>query len=205
MSLTLISRPSVEPVSLGLARAHLRVTSTDQDEYIEHLIRAARQRLELDLGRAFVDQTWEDKQPTLERQFYIPRPPLLELISVKYIDDAEVEQTLDSSEYDLVVDYIMPSMVSLKFETVIPSIEQRPDAVRIRFRAGYPYDEAMSPPEPKDINVPDQIRQAILLLVSMYFEQREEVILTPVRQELQRLPDGVEALLIGLRVPPRYG
>lgn len=201
MILKRISGPTVEPVSLATARSHLRVTSTSQDTRIESLITVARGRLERNLGRAFVDQTWELKTDGFCDEIFIPRPPLIEVSSVKYIDEDGVEQTLDTDVYLVIDQGEMPSSIVRAEDQVWPDLYSRPDAVRIRFRAGYSYDEDASPAEAVDVNVPEEIRQAILLLVGLYFETREEVVLTPVRQELQPLPSGVEQLIEHLRVP----
>lgn len=50
--------PSVEPVSLIEAKAHLRVDVTDDDGYISALIVAARQAAETITRRALITQSW---------------------------------------------------------------------------------------------------------------------------------------------------
>jgi hypothetical protein len=57
--LTLVTPPSVEPVSLALAKVHLRVTWTDDDAYITALITAARLKCESHLSRSFITTAWQ--------------------------------------------------------------------------------------------------------------------------------------------------
>jgi hypothetical protein len=58
--LTYISGPSVEPIDLVLAKAHLRVLDTADDSYITHLITASRLAAEKYINQAIGSQMWKD-------------------------------------------------------------------------------------------------------------------------------------------------
>ena len=92
MSLTLIAAPILEPMTLAEAKLHLRVDGTDEDDLITALIVAARRRAEHLLTRALITQTWEltlDEFPAADIQ--LPKPGVLSIVSVKYLDSAGVE------------------------------------------------------------------------------------------------------------------
>jgi len=216
------SYPEQEFVSLAEAKKHLRVTSTEQDGVIETLIAAARQRLEAETGRAFVDQRWElrldnfplgigfdartrarlearTRQHVIEMyDIVIPKPPCIMVTDVTYYgaDDqvASLEQDVDYYfiEAGLQRARLRPK-TSGSSSNWPDTSEEVPDPVRITFRAGFPLGEG-SPGDPTE-NVPKQIKQASLLLIGHYYENREEVITTSNRQQVFQLPDGVAALI----------
>lgn len=59
MPIRLVTGPSEEPVSLELAKSHLRLETELDDDYITALISVARTMLEASCWRAFLKQTWE--------------------------------------------------------------------------------------------------------------------------------------------------
>lgn len=196
MPLILITPPATEPVSIIEAKEFLRVTDTDQDNVITALIAASRMNAEEWLARSLIDQTWDlylDSFPdaTTDQAIQIPRPPLIEVISVKYDDAAGVEQTIDPSAYyvDLAS---QPGWVVPISSTSWPATLDAINSVRIRFRAGY-----LDNSSPPVANVPKDIRSAILLNLGTMFEHREQVVVGTVSAQL---PWGVENLLRPHRV-----
>lgn len=189
MGIKLISEPSEEPVTLEEAKNHLKVDMADDDSLITALIRTAREHAEAITRRALITQTWElslDNWPA-GNEITIPLPPLQSVDSIKYTDSAGVEHMLDLnicivdtfSEFGRIVlkrDYSWPS------ETL-----QAADAVHIRFTAGYGNAE----------DVPQPIKQAILLMIGWWYEQRETAIVGSVAREV---PMAAEALLWPYRV-----
>src|SRR5690348_16556758 len=101
MSLRLIADPATEPVSLAEAKAHLRVTASDEDALISALIIAAREAAEHELGRALITQTWEKTLDLFPDAIELTNPPVQSVASVQYLDIDGVEQTLSSVSYTL--------------------------------------------------------------------------------------------------------
>jgi uncharacterized phiE125 gp8 family phage protein len=89
---------------------------------------------------------------------------------VKYYDTENVEHTMPEADY--FVDVINePGRVSLGYSKLWPTETLRPaNAVCVRFTAGYA-------PDGDDLtaNIPQKVKQAILLLVSHWYEYREPV------------------------------
>jgi uncharacterized phiE125 gp8 family phage protein len=91
MALTLITPPTVQPISLVEAKQHLRVVDNDDDDIIQLYIQAATEYVDGPygfLGRALVTQVW---QLTLDsfsaaHEIKIPLPPLQGIISIEYDD-----------------------------------------------------------------------------------------------------------------------
>lgn len=196
MGLKLVTAPQDDPVSLEEAKAHLREESDDFDAQIEAFIEAATEEAEGFQGRALIDQTWDlylDVWPEAVweglRRVYairIPKPPLIEVVGVFYLDSAGVEQTLDPSLYT--VDTANePGRVVLKSGSW-PTLPDLSAAVRVRFRAGY-LDQTVSPAV---ANVPATTRAAILLIVGSLYANREDVV---IGQTVVEIPGVAQRLL----------
>ncbi|MFP4538722.1 MAG: head-tail connector protein [Dichotomicrobium sp.] len=168
-AVSLTSAPEEKPVSLDEAKQHLRILRDKEDDLIERLIATATADVEGRAGmtgRALITQSWEARfncWPETGKALELPYPPLKEVTSVKYLDTDGVEQTLDASVYE--VDTLaVPGEVRLAMDQSWPDIADRPGAVRVAFDAGYGAG-------PED--VPEPIRQAILLIVGEFYQNRD--------------------------------
>ncbi|HEY0282981.1 MAG TPA: head-tail connector protein, partial [Rhizomicrobium sp.] len=85
MSLTLVTPPAAEPVTLAEAKAHLKVDTSADDALITSLIVAARARAEWHSGCAFVTQSWTLWLDAWPRNglVEIPLPPLQSVTQVR--------------------------------------------------------------------------------------------------------------------------
>jgi len=163
MSLTLITDPSTEPVTLAQAKAHCRVDGTADDTLITALIVAAREACEHKIGRPLITQTWER---TLEYfaggAVLLGKFKPLSIISVYYLDDSGADTLLDPLAYTLDADtepgYLLPA-----YGTTWPSARATANSVRVRFTAGY---------GPSAADVPTAIKQWILIAVGTMYEHR---------------------------------
>lgn len=174
--LRLISRSSTLVLPLNEAVEHIRRTDTTEDDaLIERYIRAATAWAENFTGRAFIDQTWDyytDTFPKIVsgsivgRSIRIPKPPLIEIAGVFARDGSEVAFS------SFVTDYATPS-IYLAATGSWPIIDIAPNAVRVRFRAGY-VDESGSPAP--DGAVPEDIKAAIAIYTATLYENREALV-----------------------------
>ena len=191
MALKLITAPAAEPVSTSEAKAHLRVDTTADDTYIGTLITVARQNVESHLRRSLINQTWEvvlDAFPA--GVIRLPKPPLASVTSIKYTDDEGNESTYSSANYVVDSD-TEPGRVVLKSGQTWPAVTlAAANGVRVRYVAGY--GAAGS-------NVPQAIRQAILLVIGSLYENREDVLVAQ-GVSIGVLPFGVVALLAPYRI-----
>lgn len=167
MGLIVVDRPQDEPVTLAEARAHLRLATgqaTDQNATISRHIRAAREHAEAFTRRAFMLQTLRltlDQFPDFE--IALPRPPLVDVSQIRYLDPTTGAMTvLAGSEYS-VDNTRAPGWVFPAYGRRWPTTRSFTGAVEITYTAGY-----------ADIDeVPEDLKQAVLLLVSHFYENRE--------------------------------
>lgn len=187
--LKLITAPTTEPVTVTEVETHLRLAAGSENTYLATLIAAAREYCEMFQNRAYITQTWEltlDGWPCFPLK--IPMPPLISVTSIKYFDTADVETLWADTNYYVDTDS-EPGRIGLGYNIVLPTTTLRSlNAIKIQYVAGYSASG----------DVPQSIKQAILLLVGHMYENRETV--SPV--ELKEIPFAVSALLWLDRIIP---
>jgi uncharacterized phiE125 gp8 family phage protein len=97
------SDPAAEPVSLTDAKEQLRITHSDDDDYITALIVAAREWAEEFTKTSFITQTWTAEYPSwpVDRILDLPRPPLQSVTTLKYRDADDAQQTISDTQYQV--------------------------------------------------------------------------------------------------------
>jgi uncharacterized phiE125 gp8 family phage protein len=101
MALKLVIPPVREPLSLALAKTHLRVDFSSEDAIIQGHISAARRYAEGYLNRALLAQAyelWLDAWPA-GNSIELPMPPLQSVEQILYYDSDDAEHTLPVSDY----------------------------------------------------------------------------------------------------------
>jgi uncharacterized phiE125 gp8 family phage protein len=198
--LRLITPPSIKPLTLTEAKAHLRIDTPDEDTLITLLIDAATTHVDGPtgfLGRALVDQTWDLILDTFPlNEILIPLPPLIQVTQVNYDDTAGVQHTLPTDQYT-VDNAREPGWILPTAPSAWPATFAGINAVRIRFRAGY-VDLTNSPPP----DVPGDIKAAMLLMLGSLYANREQVV---AGQAAVVLPWGADQLLRRKRIDLSMG
>lgn len=187
-SLRVVTPPAVEPVTVDDAKQQCRIDAPDEDNLIAGYIVAARQYIESASGWAMMTQTLELGLRGFpeEDRIYLPRPPLQSVTSVLYTDVSQTTYTLPPTTGYLVDQYSEPAQIVLPFGQVWPSLilsTARP--LVVQFIAGY-----TSAPL-----VPNPLKQAILMLVSHWYENREAVVVGHTSTIATELPMAVKSLL----------
>ena len=187
-----ITAPSIEPVVVADAKAHLRVDVADDDILITGLIMAARQRAESYTQRSFISQQWRlyfdyntqhgttpmlhDRNPD-HNVIRLPAPPIISLDAFEYLSAATTWTAVDPSlwHYDA-------GGMRIVQDDVLPE----PYTYRSSFRATYTAGYGTTADK-----VPMAIQLAIKTLTLHFYENREAF--TP--NAMQGMPAAGESLL----------
>lgn len=169
MGLAQLTDPGELAVDLHELKAHLRLTSSDEDATVELYVRAATSLVERNTGRALISRTYrldESAFPCHGKPIELPVAPLASVEGVQYYDTAGTLQTWSSSEYHVDVTSVLGKL-SPRSGYVYPSVEPaRPNAVQVSFTAGYGASYE---------NVPEGLRFVVFLLAAHFFRTRTPV------------------------------
>lgn len=192
MGFSVVTPQTIEPLTLAEAKTQLRVLSTNEDDLITALIVAAREYAENFTGRALITRTLDysiDAFPAAK--ILIPIAPISSVVSVKYVDGNGSVQTWDATKYvtDLTKGF---GEISLAFGETFPTARSIANAITIRINAGYGANAD---------SVPQSIKQAMLMLISHWFDNRAGI---AVGVQVAEMPLAVEHLLWSHRMV-RFG
>ncbi len=174
-----LTGPAVEPVTVDEAKAWSRIDTTYDDAIVGTLIKRAREHCEAITQRQFITATYGllmDGFPTWARadvyrvterregtDIILPRPPLVSVESIAYLDANGASQTIAAGDY-VVSTYDEPGRIALASGKSWPSTLTQINAVTIAYTAGYGATAA---------SVPESIKLAMHLLFGPWFENRE--------------------------------
>lgn len=169
MTLRVVTPPGATPVSLLEAKVHLRLEESLDDSYVSTLIEAARSYVEKTCERALVRTTVELTTAAPETWGAVVRlvggalQSTADVLSVTYLDTADVVQTLPLADVAVVLGGdATPSLLLPAYGVSWPLMSERPDALRVQYRVGWA----------TAAEVPAPLRHAVLLMLSQLYEHR---------------------------------
>ncbi len=160
MHIAITERPEAEPLSVQQAKDWVRADNDEENTLLAALIRAAREEVERLSGYALGEQSlqlWLDAFPCA-KVLPLPRPPLLTVDEITYVDRSGNVQTLAADAYEVDKD-AMPG--SVRVLTEWPRTLSMQGAVRIKYTCGYTV-------------VPERLLLATRYLVEKWYGDRAE-------------------------------
>lgn len=143
--------PIVEPSDV--AGSH-----SGDDADVARIIMAAQRMIDGPngwLGRAIGEQTLELTAPK-GCELRLLFPPLIEIESVSYLDTLDAEQVVDDTAYRAI-----NGRVWFRSGFAFPATSDAPDAVRVRYRAGY---DGIEVENGGTGDIPAEAKQAVIIL-----------------------------------------
>jgi uncharacterized phiE125 gp8 family phage protein len=160
MALILTTPPTAEPVSLVEAKAHLRLTHTDDDIYVASLITTARRMIESRLSLALMAQSWAmfaDGWPD-DGVIALPLHPVASIESISVFGDDDTPASIDPSHFYLDT-ASRPARLVLRHGRFFNPPGRKANGIRISFEAGY-------------VDVPAELKQALLITIADWYGKR---------------------------------
>lgn len=159
----LITAPTELALTLADAKAQLNIelAFTADDALIESYIRAADAYVEKVIQGPLMAQSWEAQLTDFKACIKLQKNNVTAITSIKYYDGANGDIAVAGSNYQTDLASV-PARIIFNSTYSVPTVYDRFDAVRVLFSAGYANAGA----------VPYDIRQALKLLVTHFYENR---------------------------------
>lgn len=185
-SLTVLNRPTLEPVTLSEAKTHCRVDTTADDAYIGSLITAAREWCEAYCEQTFIHTRYRMTLDSFPVEIELPRPPMatagtVTAVVVTYTLENQTTATLSTSEYRVDRDAV-PGVLRTNYNGSWPSHLLDYNAVTVSWWGGI---------SANNTSVPQRFKSAVLWLVGYWYERR----MAAEAVNLTEIPYGVKSLL----------
>ncbi len=158
------------------AKTHLKVDTSADDTYIDNLISAATESAQIFTNRYFINTTITQHGDTWSDIATLFKSKVNSITHIKYYDSDNSEQTLATSVWISDINQ-QPARIGLKPNQSFPSLADRINAVNCKYVVGY--GSAAS-------DVPEGIREAVLLTIGNLYENRQEVITGRTATELSK-------------------
>jgi len=178
MSITIVTPPASEPISLAEAKLFLRVDHGGEDSLIATLIQAAREAVEAGCGRALITRRVRENLDIWRREAasgaVLGIGPVSNVIAVRLLADNGAQSVIDPERYRLDGDRDRPRLV---FPPGLPATLRSVGGIEIEYNAGFADDAA---------DLPVALRLAALQIVAALYE---------LRQGAAPIPDSARALM----------
>ncbi len=174
-------------LTLDEIKDHVYEKSSDYDSMLTVLSQVAREYAEARTWKQIIPATYTlylDVFP--DGIIELPKPPVISVTSVKYYDTDDSIQTVTTANYQ---NDLKSEPARLRPIESWPATHQRLNAVEIEFKAGFNQSD-------NSYNLPGKIKQAMLLLIKHWFDNRETVLVSEGRAiDTKEVPITANALL----------
>ena len=174
--------PGETPVTLAELKSHLRVDWDDEDDELQAYLEAAVETLDGPKGQlasAIVSQTWHHVCGGADHWRVRLTADPVALVSIKYLDGDEVEQTATLADFRVESDGFDYAVVPVTGKSW-PDMACRADALRITYTTGAEVSD-----------VPKPLKQAVKLLAAHWYKEREHAAAVNLRE----IPFAVSTLI----------
>ena len=165
-SLKVVTPSGVPLFTTAEAKDFLKVDTTADDTLIDNLVLAATESCQIYTNQYFFKTVVEQYSDTWVNIYTLYKSPVSSITHIKYYDSDDTEQTLSSSNY-ILDDVSKPARIGLAVDATLPDLADRINAVHVNYSVGYGTTSA---------DVPQGIKQAVLLTLGNWYENRQTVI-----------------------------
>ena len=148
------------------AKAVLKVDVSDDDTVIDNLVAAATESCQIYTNQYFINTVVTQYSDTWDAFYTLYKSPVGSITHIQYYDSDDTQQTLASSNY-ILDGTSKPARIGIAIDGTLPNLSDRINAVEVKYTVGY---------GTASTDVPEGIRQAVLLTLANWYQNRESVI-----------------------------
>jgi len=148
------------------AKDFLKIDTNADDTLIDNLIKAATESCQIYTNQYFLNTVVEQYSDKWSEIYTLYKSPVSSITHIKYYDTNDTEQTWSDTNY-ILDDVSKPARIGLAVDATLPSLSDRINAVHVKYTVGY---------GTASTDVPDGIKQAVLLTLGNWYENRQTVI-----------------------------
>ncbi len=148
------------------AKDFLKIDTNADDTLIDNLIKAATESCQIYTNQYFLNTVVEQYSDKWSEVYTLYKSPVAAINHIKYYDSNDTEQTWADTNY-ILDDVSKPARIGLAVDATLPSLSDRINAVHVKYTVGYGTEST---------DVPDGIKQAVLLTLGNWYENRQTVI-----------------------------
>ena len=162
-----VNTAAVNPLfTTAQAKEFLKVDVTADDTIIDNLIAAATESCQIYTNQYFIDTVVTQYSDNWAEFYTLYKGPVSAITHVKYYDSDDSQQTLASSNY-ILDGTSKPARIGISVTGSLPNLADRINAVEVKYTVGYGNAST---------DVPEGIKQAVLLTIGNWYENRQSVI-----------------------------
>jgi uncharacterized phiE125 gp8 family phage protein len=191
--LKLKTAPTIEPITRDEVAQHCRIDAVEDDLYIDSLITTAREIIE-GLCGPLITQTWEQYEQDFPNgdTLRLWKAHIQSVTSLTYTDVDDTTTTLDADYYTADIINAYQPNITLNYNYCWPVVTLHPvNPIKITFTAGYGASGDY---------IPKPIKQAMLILISHWYENREPYNISISGNSVVPIPWSADALIAPYRV-----
>ncbi len=164
MSITIVTPPASEPVSLAETKLFLRIDQAVEDALLNTLIVAAREAVEAGCGRALIKRRVRESLDIWRRDAVggavLGLGPVSSIVTVRLLAANGSQSVIDAGRYRIEGSRDRPRLV---FEAGVPATLRSAGGIEIEYDAGYAEAAA---------DLPVALRLAVLHVIAALYEAR---------------------------------
>ncbi len=205
----LVVTPPANELPLTAVKNYCRISNTNDDTTVlPMLIQSARERAEQYCGRSFLNQTFQTYFNIIEREFFLPRPPIVSVGSLTLIYLNESSSLTLNKDYYLMGAKDMYIVLTATTYNLPKGFSPADDLsrfnVQVQYTAGYdsvyPFKADGTTQASK---IPMGICEAIMKMVYAAYEMRADV--QPTSRQgtsgFMEIPNDAKSLLDRYKIP----